>query len=296
MKLKKKKWILLILVMIVIGMIIAYYNQKPKFESALYGEVVDSVESEALIIRDEKVVLSDSNGILSLSFKEGERAASGQEIIKVNNQNVYDTYYAEESGLISYGFDGLEDEFDFDNLDQYSVVKYKDLEINYVHLVEGKEISVGQPVYRIVNNSKAYFVFVLNNSEANNYNTREKVFLNEINSKGKYIEGRVSNKISNSESTVLFIEVNKFKDDWLNRRFINFELINNIYRGLVIPRSSVFNTADGRGALVENNRGIIEFRNLDIIGGNSKELVVEGLNLGDKIIVNPEDLNYGRGG
>ena len=296
MKSKKKKWILLILVMIVIGMIIAYYNQKPKFESALYGEVVDSVESEALIIRDEKVVLSDSNGILSLSFKEGERAASGQEIIKVNNQNVYDTYYAEESGLISYGFDGLEDEFDFDNLDQYSVVKYKDLEINYVHLVEGKEISVGQPVYRIVNNSKAYFVFVLNNSEANNYNTREKVFLNEINSKGKYIEGRVSNKISNSESTVLFIEVNKFKDDWLNRRFINFELINNIYRGLVIPRSSVFNTADGRGALVENNRGIIEFRNLDIIGGNSKELVVEGLNLGDKIIVNPEDLNYGRGG
>ncbi len=296
MKSKKKKWILLILVMIVIGMIIAYYNQKPKFESALYGEVVDSVESEALIIRDEKVVLSDSNGILSLSFKEGERAASGQEIIKVNNQNVYDTYYAEESGLISYGFDGLEDEFDFDNLDQYSVVKYKDLEINYVHLVEGKEISVGQPVYRIVNNSKAYFVFVLNNSEANDYNTREKVFLNEINSKGKYIEGRVSNKISNSESTVLFIEVNKFKDDWLNRRFINFELINNIYRGLVIPRSSVFNTADGRGALVENNRGIIEFRNLDIIGGNSKELVVEGLNLGDKIIVNPEDLNYGRGG
>lgn len=296
MKLKKKKWILLILVMIVIGMIIAYYNQKPKFESALYGEVVDSVESEALIIRDEKVVLSDSIGILSLSFKEGERAASGQEIIKVNNQNVYDTYYAEESGLISYGFDGLEDEFDFDNLDQYSVVKYKDLEINYVHLVEGKEISVGQPVYRIVNNSKAYFVFVLNNSEVNDYNTREKVFLNEINSKGKYIEGRVSNKISNSESTVLFIEVNKFKDDWLNRRFINFELINNIYRGLVIPRSSVFNTADGRGALVENNRGIIEFRNLDIIGGNSKELVVEGLNLGDKIIVNPEDLNYGRGG
>lgn len=296
MKSVKMKWLLLILVMILIGIIFSYYSQKPNFQPALYGEVIDSIESEALIIRDEKVIYADNDGVITLSYKEGERASYGQKVIKINNQNNNEAYYAKQSGLISYGFDGLEGEFEFDNLSQYSVDKFTDLQSDYDHLVSDREINSGDPIYRIVNNSKVFFAFILENSEADNYRIREQVFLNESNSKRNLIKGRVYNKISNSDKTVILIEVNKFKDDWLNRRYINFELISNIYRGLVIPRSAVFNTAQGRGVLVENNRGIIEFRNLEIIGGNSKELVVERLNLGDRIIINPEVLNYGRGG
>ena len=294
MKLGKKKWILFILIMIVIGAILGYYNQKPNFESALYGEVIDSVESRALIIRDEEVIYSDINGSISLLFKEGERASYGQEVIEVSNQNLNKTFYSKKSGLISYGFDGLE-EFEFDSLNQYSIDRFKDVNPDYSHLTSGREISSGDPVYRIVNNNRILFVFILNNLEANNYNIGEQVFLNESNTKRNLIKGRVNNKISDSEGTAVLIEVDKFKDDWLNRRHINFELISNIYRGLVIPRSSIFSTVQGRGVLVENNQGIIEFRNLEVIGGNSKELVVEGLNLGDRIIINPEVLNYGRG-
>ena len=294
MKLGKKKWILFILIMIVIGAILGYYNQKPNFESALYGEVIDSVESRALIIRDEEVIYSDINGSISLLFKEGERASYGQEVIEVSNQNLNKTFYTKKSGLISYGFDGLE-EFEFDSLNQYSIDRFKDVNPDYSHLTSGREISSGDPVYRIVNNNRILFVFILNNLEANNYNIGEQVFLNESNTKRNLIKGRVNNKISDSEGTAVLIEVDKFKDDWLNRRHINFELISNIYRGLVIPRSSIFSTVQGRGVLVENNQGIIEFRNLEVIGGNSKELVVEGLNLGDRIIINPEVLNYGRG-
>ena len=294
MKLGKKKWILFILIMIVIGAILGYYNQKPNFESALYGEVIDSVESRALIIRDEEVIYSDINGSISLLFKEGERASYGQEVIEVSNQNLNKTFYSKKSGLISYGFDGLE-EFEFDSLNQYSIDRFKDVNPDYSHLTSGREISSGDPVYRIVNNNRILFVFILDNSVANNYNIGEEVFLNESNTKRNLIKGRVNNKISDSEGTAVLIEVDKFKDDWLNRRHINFELISNIYRGLVIPRSSIFSTVQGRGVLVENNQGIIEFRNLEVIGGNSKELVVEGLNLGDRIIINPEVLNYGRG-
>ncbi|MBF8437630.1 hypothetical protein I0Q91_11090 [Halanaerobiaceae bacterium Z-7014] len=296
MKLGKKKWLLLILIMMIIGVILGYYNQKPNFESALYGEVIDSVESRALVIRDEEVIYSNSNGTISLLFKEGERASYGQEVIEVNNDNFNKTFYSKKSGLISYGFDGLEEEFEIDNLNQYSVDKFRDLEPDFRHLTSGREINSGDPIYRIVNNNRVFFVFILENSKADNYKIREQVFLNESNTERNLTKGRVYNKISNSEMTALLIEVDKFKDDWLNRRHINFELISNIYRGLVIPRSAIFSTVQGRGVLVENNRGIIEFRNLKIIGGNSKELVVEGLNLGDRIIINPEVLNYGRGG
>ena len=296
MKLGKKKWILLLLIMIIIGIILGYYNQKPNFESALYGEVIDSVESEALVIRDEKVIYSDDNGSVTLLYKEGERASYGQEVIRVNNQNLNKTFYAKQSGLISYGFDGLEEKFEFDSLDQYTVDKFKDFQPDFSHLTTGREINSGDPVYRIVNNNRVLFVFILGNSEADNYKIGEQVFLNEVNTKRNLTKGRVYNKTSNSKNTAILIEVDKFKDDWLNRRQINFELISNIYRGLVIPRSSTFNTVHGRGVLVENNRGIIEFRNLEIVGGNSNELVVEGLNLGDRIIINPEVLNYGRGG
>lgn len=295
MKLGRKKWLILIIMMFIIGFMYSYYKHQPRIETVLYGEVIDSIESEALIIRDEVVVFSDNYGKVDLAYKEGERASYGQEVIKINNSSNSEVYYAVRSGLISYGFDGLEDEFDFANLDEYKVDDFQNLQADYDHLVDGKEVDEAEPIYRIVNNQKVYFIFILNSAKANKFSTGETVFLEEISANTGLIKAQVIDKITNSDETVLFIEVNEFKDEWLNRRFINFELISNIYRGLVVPGDSIFNTEQGRGVLVENSRGIIEFRSLDIVGGNSREVVVEGLNLGDKVIINPEVLNYGRG-
>lgn len=295
MKLGRKKWLIWLTMLIIIGFIYSYYNQQPKIETVLYKEITDSIESEALIIRDEKVIDSNNHGKVDLTYQEGEKAAYGQEIIKINGENSTKIYYAVQSGLISYGFDGLEARFDFENLSQSNVSDFQDLEVAYNHLVDGKEINENEPVYRIINNKKVYFIFNLNSLEADKYSIGETVFLDEVNTNTRLIKAHVTNKIINSDEAVLFVEVNGFKDEWLNRRFINFELISNIYRGLVVPTNSLFNTAEGRGALVENSRGLIEFRSLEIIGGNSKEVVVEGLNLGDKVIINPEVMNYGRG-
>ncbi|MFW6381901.1 MAG: HlyD family efflux transporter periplasmic adaptor subunit [Bacillota bacterium] len=295
MGLGKKKWLILIMMFIIIGFIYSYYNQQPKFETVLYGEVTDSIEAEAVIIRDEEIVYSNNHGKVNLTFKEGEKAAYGQEIIEINGSDNTETFYADHSGLISYGFDGLEDEFNFTNLDQYDVNDFKNLKAEYEHLVDGKEIDEAEPVYRIVNNKKVYFIFIINSSNADDYSIGETVFLDEAKANNNLIKANITGKTSNSDETVLFVEVNGFKDEWLNRRFINFELISNIYRGLIVPKNSIFNTSKGRGVLVQNSRGIIEFRPLNLIGGNSKETVVEGLTLGDKVIINPEVLNYGRG-
>ncbi|MFW5873163.1 MAG: HlyD family efflux transporter periplasmic adaptor subunit [Bacillota bacterium] len=295
MGLGKKKWLILIMMFIIIGFIYSYYNQQPKFETVLYGEVTDSIEAEAVIIRDEEIVYSNNHGKVNLTFKEGEKAAYGQEIIEINGSDNAETFYADHSGLISYGFDGLEDEFNFTNLDQYDVNDFKNLKAEYEHLVDGKEIDEAEPVYRIVNNKKVYFIFIINSSNADDYSIGETVFLDEAKANNNLIKANITGKTSNSDETVLFVEVNGFKDEWLNRRFINFELISNIYRGLIVPKNSIFNTSKGRGVLVQNSRGIIEFRPLNLIGGNSKETVVEGLTLGDKVIINPEVLNYGRG-
>lgn len=295
MGLGKKKWLILIMMFIIIGFIYSYYIQQPKFETVLYGEVTDSIEAEAVIIRDEEIVYSNNHGKVNLTFKEGEKAAYGQEIIEINGSDDTETFYAGHSGLISYGFDGLEDEFNFTNLDQYDVNDFKNLKAEYEHLVDGKEIDEAEPVYRIVNNKKVYFIFIINSSNADDYSIGETVFLDEAKANNNLIKANITGKTSNSDETVLFVEVNGFKDEWLNRRFINFELISNIYRGLIVPKNSIFNTSKGRGVLVQNSRGIIEFRPLNLIGGNSKETVVEGLTLGDKVIINPEVLNYGRG-
>ncbi len=46
-----------------------------------------------------------------------------------------------------------------------------------------EKLSSGDPIYRIVNNNRILFVFILDNSVANNYNIGEEVFLNESNPK-----------------------------------------------------------------------------------------------------------------
>ncbi|MFN2364244.1 MAG: hypothetical protein ABR596_08100, partial [Halarsenatibacteraceae bacterium] len=62
MKLGRKKWLIWITMLIIIGFIYSYYNQQPRIETVLYKEVTDSIESEALIIRDEKVIYSNNHG------------------------------------------------------------------------------------------------------------------------------------------------------------------------------------------------------------------------------------------
>ncbi|MGM0419581.1 MAG: HlyD family efflux transporter periplasmic adaptor subunit [Bacillota bacterium] len=295
---KRRKFIIFIIFLFVLAFSIGYWNShQPNLETALYGEVIDSFNSEAVIIREERIYSSSYSGVVQLEVPEGEKVSYGQKVITVTNEEEDFAVYTNATGVISYGYDGLESDLDPTNLSNIQSDMLSEIKSDYNFLVKGKQVGEKDPLFRLVKNQKVYFAFVVKSEELTRYQIGEHVFIEEPNRESEIVQGQITglNK-SVDEQGIIIVKINAFKNEWLNRRKVKASLIKNIFRGIIISREAVFNSAQGRGILIQNQSGNYIFHPIIIEGGNEEKVVVTGLNLGDRIVKNPEVLNYGRGG
>ena len=266
-----------------------------RFETILasHGEIIDGFWSSALIVRDEKVVRSPLSAEVKLFAGEGERIASGEKVAVLKNKNKKQTIYNKEAGLISFAVDGLESKINIDNLDQINLKKFSDYKADYQHLISGNSLDKGEELYRIINNFKLYVVVPVPESEIERFQLGELVFLKEKNSE-RLIDARIKNIKYSLNKTFFFIEVEQFIPEWSNIRRLNLNIIKNIYRGIKIPRKAVFTQPSGKGVLKVSGYNKYDFKEVVVLNGNDKHVIVSGIEIGEEIITNPEDFNYGR--
>lgn len=297
--------ILLVFVMILFLVLNQIAGNRPRSEAVRFGEVVDRVESEALLIRDERVFTSPAWGRVELVRPEGERVSYGEEVARLETAESGITVYTELAGVISFAYDGYEEVLRPDNIANLSFAEYQKIEPDYSHVVDGRNLEEDSFLFRIVDNDHVFMAFPLPEVEADRFSPGENVFISRHQT-GDLIPARITAINSRSENSagssevnekaLLVIQVDRFKQQWLNQRLVEKNLIKNIYRGLVIPREAVFLTPEGRGVLVQDRNRSYSFTRIEVIGGNAEELVVEGLEIGQQIIANPEAVDYGREG
>lgn len=203
------------------------------------------------------------------------------------------TIFNHTSGLVSYATDGLENRFNVKFIDNIKPSLFNNFQRDYNQLVNGDYINKGQPLYRIINNSLVFLVVKTDRNEINRYQIHEVVFIrwNKLNT--GLIKGRVIDKIIYDDGSYLVVELNRFVREWLNMRSVQIDFIKNIYRGIVIPRDAIFTQPEGEGVLVCTPEGDFIFRTVKVLDGTSKRVVVEGIEVGDKVVINPEVINYG---
>ena len=266
-----------------------------RFESILaaQGEVIDGFWTDVLIVRDEKVVKSPIAGRVDLTAGDGDRIASGKKIAEISSSNQRQKIFNHKAGIISFAVDGLENKINIDNLYQVNLNNLEQLKGNYKHLISGDRIKKNEALYRIINNFKLYLIAEVPKSQADRFRINELIFLKQKNS-DKLIEAKISDIRQNLEDTFFYIELERFIPEWTNRRRINLNIIKNIYRGIKIPRSAVFNQPSGQGVLKVTGYNKYEFQEVVILDGNDQHVIVSGLEIGEEIITNPEDFNYGR--
>ena len=72
----------LVLVYVTYRLISANFEMYPT-ENAVQATVTDSIRTEGFIIRDERIINNDSNGVLSYSVSDGDNVNADSEIAKV---------------------------------------------------------------------------------------------------------------------------------------------------------------------------------------------------------------------
>ncbi|MFW5979221.1 MAG: HlyD family efflux transporter periplasmic adaptor subunit [Halanaerobium sp.] len=265
-----------------------------RFETILaaQGEVIDGFWTDALIVRDEKVLKSPVSGRVELLTGEGDRLASGTELAEIKASDHSQKVFNKKAGIVSFAVDGLENEVNLDNLNQINLNKFDDLRGNYTHVLSGERVKKDESLYRIINNFKLNLIVKIPENQQDRFRINEVIFLEQKNS-DEMIEARIVDIRQNVDETFFFIQLDEYIPQWTNRRRINVNIIKNIYRGIKVPRKAVFNQPSGQGVLKVSGYNKYEFQDVVIVDGNDEYVIVKGLEIGEEIIVNPEDFDYG---
>lgn len=203
---------------------------------------------------------SDNATLKSLFSKRGELEK------QLKEESTY--INAENSGVVSYRVDGLEDELKSDDF-SYITEEY----LNNLDMENGKIIASTTESGKIVNNFKCNIACVLESEEAKNIEIGKTIKIRlqdsqEIPVKIVKKEEQVSGK------TLLIFEVTDSVVDLIKYRKISFDVIWWSYLGLKIPNSAI--KYEGNFAYVIRNRaGLKEKIIIKVLRSNDKYSIVE---------------------
>ncbi|MFW6268465.1 MAG: HlyD family efflux transporter periplasmic adaptor subunit [Bacillota bacterium] len=286
----KKYAVIISVIFLIIFFIIIFINRPAQLVTVQYGSLKDSFSTKALIVRDEKVIKSPWEGSAYPLQKEGKRITGGQKVTKiVENNGNENILYSREAGIISYAKDGLEDNLTPESLSKFGVDEFDSISRNYDYLTKGKELKSNSAAYRLINNNNLFLVIKSSTKETKRYNINEKVFIQRKQENNSLIEGKIVRKSSsNNGKSLLIIKLDQFVNNWLSNRWSEIEFIKNIHKGLIIPEQAIIEYNDELWVISKNFQDRDEVKNVDIIFKNNNEAIVNGLNAGDRVIINPD--------
>lgn len=301
---KRKKFIswkyFVFIVVIIIGLT-SFFIFKDKNLNTLtvnYKEIVAGFETRALVIRNEKTIKAPIKGELTILLKEGERAPYGEKIAYIENEEEKYNIYTAQPGIISYAYDGLEERLKFGNLTTQVLSEYDEYQRDYHQYVSGNQVKKGDKLYRNINNYEQYLLIKVKQERADKYRQGEVVFVKQNHNKkeGNLMKARIKKKYQQSGEYFLLVVLDKYLEMWNNTRWVNIELIKNIYSGLAVPNSAIFKTTTGTKVLLYTFDHEVVSKNIKIVERTNDWAIVENLEIGDQVITNPQNINYGRKG
>ncbi|PKM50265.1 MAG: hypothetical protein CVV02_12300 [Firmicutes bacterium HGW-Firmicutes-7] len=180
-------------------------------------------------------------------------------------------YYALKSGVISYQFDGFErltiDNFIPESLDQ--IVVAQDV---LVDSTTKKDV----PLFKIVNNHKWYLAAEINDV-CEKYLEDENTATINISYNNMKIQGNIYKILNEDTKTYIILEFDRYLNEFLDDRFLQFSIIYSSSEGIKIPASSItqkdFLKIPVKALMKSNRQSEVKKKivSKDAVGGESLE-------------------------
>ena len=141
---------------------------------------------------------------------------------------------ADESGIVSYAIDSMENVTPEQvNAEMFARTEYKK---NIVK--SGNLVGVGEPVYKLVTAEDWSIVFPLTEDKAALYNGKQSLL---VKFPGKDLKTSAAYKAITGSDGNLYgkLDFDKYMEQFVSERFVDFEVITEEVSGLKIPRSAV---------------------------------------------------------
>ncbi len=184
-------------------------------------------------------------------------------------------YYSGSSGLISYKIDGLENEYNFENV--LNITPSSTVKKDYLLSDKKQKESVveNEEIFKIIKNFEYYIVVTVDNEKAKLF-TENKYIKTRVLSDGESHEvwGFIKKINYGSEQSVLILYFDDYFYKIYDNRYVDIELITDTYEGLKINIKALTNLNGLNGVYVQDASNIIKFFPVEILGKNEENAII----------------------
>ena len=261
-----------------------------------YSKIKEYKETLNKYVQDKNKLVNNGIDSAKLAVKEDEK-----KILENQKANNVSTYESSISGIISYKYDGKEEKYNYNNLENITKSdiekeknEYKSVESNSDKI---KEDSV---ILRVINNHNSYIYTYVDKNEKKYFNENESIVLR---SGDNEIQATVYKVYEENDNFIAIFKINNQNIGIYDTRVEEFDIIYKQIEGIKIPKDAIKNIDGKEGVYVvsEENKtpsfvelkGVTyeddEFKYIDYYKNQVNE--IDTVDLYDKIILKPNFIN-----
>lgn len=261
-----------------------------------YSKIKEYKETLNKYVQDKNKLVNNGIDSAKLAVKEDEK-----KILENQKANNVATYESSISGIVSYKYDGKEEKYNYNNLENITKSdiekeknEYKSVENNSDKI---KEDSV---ILRVINNHNSYVYTYVDKNEKKYFNENESIILR---SGDNEIQATVYKVYEENDNFIAIFKINNQNIGIYDTRVEEFDIIYKQIEGIKIPKYAIKNIDGKEGVYVvsEENKtpyfvelnGVTyeddEFKYIDYYKNQVNE--IDTVDLYDKIILKPNFIN-----
>ncbi|RDY24917.1 hypothetical protein CHF27_001580 [Romboutsia maritimum] len=246
-------------------------NKDIKERNDLLNNDIDSIKLKTKEEQIKMLILQKEKGILKLS--------------------------SSISGIISYKFDGKEDKFTYDKINEITKKDIQNTDNQYEEVKkDGEDVNQSETILRVVDNYNYYVAICVDKDEVKNFKLNQNI---KLRNDKQEIDSKVEKIYDDKENFIIILKISNQNVGIYDTRVKEFDIIYRQMEGLKVPKTSVEKIGTKRGVyVIDEESKTVNFVELykiayeddnfifiDCYNDDSKDS--KSINIYDKIILKP---------
>lgn len=274
-------------------------NSKTNIQNKLLSgdsNINDEILEIDKFIKDKNNLLKSDLNSKPIKNKEAQINKLSDKIEKNS-----DILVANKSGVVSYKFDGNEEKYNLNNIEELNIEDIENTKNEYTDTLNEEHVKSGQPIARIIDNTKQYLAIVIEEKESKNFKIGNSIIVADGNNR---INANVHSVFARKDKNIVVFEISEQNIEINDTRVAEFDIIYKSIEGIKIPKTCIVENEKKQGVYVVSETGNAKFVEIQGVSYENEEFVVidyyknkidgiKTVDIYDEIILEPKKVKNG---
>jgi hypothetical protein len=193
---------------------------------------------------------------------------------------------APKAGVVNRELDGLEQVATPRQIVAMRAARVANLAGRSSQTRDGQEVRVATPLFKVMDTGETFVVLVVSAGEGKAFPDNLEVRFTDLGSLP--VPARLQHRGTPEEedSMLIVLRVGPVTDELAGMRQAAVEVVLDRWRGPTVDRRALVEREGGVGVMVILD-GAARFRRVEVLGGDERQVVVRGIEIGQEIVLNP---------